>query len=103
LVTLLSDALREKLSSISIEDQKTYACAIVDELVDKVLAQVKKRGATKEVLMFVNTAADRTEGKPAQKVTIDDKRSANPVERVKELLTEAARRADATSDAGPTQ
>jgi hypothetical protein len=53
--------------------------------------------------MFLNIAADRTEGKPAQKVTIDDKRSANPVERIKELLAEAARRVDATSDAGPTQ
>jgi Family of unknown function (DUF5681) len=103
LITLLSDALREKLASISIEDQKTYACALADESVDKALAQVKKRGLTKEVMMFLNIAADRTEGKPAQKVTIDDKRGANPVERIKELLAEAAGRADATSDAGTTQ
>lgn len=99
-VTLLSDALREKLGSIAIEEHKTYASAIVDELVDNVLLQVKKRRSTKEVLMFLNIAADRTEGKPAQKVTIDEKRSADPVERVKELLAEAARRADAASDAG---
>jgi hypothetical protein len=69
-VTLLSDVLREKLGSISIEDEKPYACALVDELVDKMLAQVKKGRAIKEVLMFLNIAADRTEGKPAQKVTI---------------------------------
>lgn len=99
-VTQLSDALREKLASISDKHQKTYACAIIDQVVDKALEQAEKHGPTKDVLSFLNMAADRTEGKPTQKVTIDDNRSEDPYERFKELLAQAAERADAAPDTG---
>lgn len=93
-VTLLSDALREKLGEVDAETTKTYATVIADGLVEGAAAEAKKGQLTKELMWAVNLVADRTEGRPAQKVTLVDDPDSNPAKRIAELLARAAERVD---------
>lgn len=90
--TLLSDAIRAQLGTISIEDQQTYASLIAQGMVEGAAKIAKKKRLTKELLIFFKEARDTTEGRPIQKVQVDGKLTTDPVERVKELLTRGAER-----------
>jgi hypothetical protein len=100
LETLLSDAIREQLGAIDSDDMKTYATVIAEGMV-KAAAVLAHRGKlSKELLLFFKEARDSTEGRPAQKIIVSGKLGADPVERVKQLLSGALERAAGTFSAG---
>jgi hypothetical protein len=98
LSTLLSDAIRAELGEIDPQTKMTYAAVIGSGLVKTVSKRVKEGLLTKEIMAFLKEAADRTEGRPAQRIELGGVIDANPVERTKELLARALERATGQSE-----
>jgi hypothetical protein len=92
--TLLTDAIRDQLGELSPEDKKTYAAVIGSEMVKAAAREIKEKGLTGQVLTFYRDVRDGTEGKPIQKVVIDDNATTDPKERIKQLLDAARQRRD---------
>jgi hypothetical protein len=64
-ITLVSDALREKLKEIQPETQQTYAVALADKLVTAALDGELPVNAIREIV-------DRVEGKAKERVDFND-------------------------------
>jgi hypothetical protein len=94
----LSDAIKAELGEIEPTTKQTYAAVIGAGIVRLVAAQVLTGTFSKEALMFLKEAGDRTEGKPAQRIHVEGVSDGNPVERTKELLAAALKRAAGESE-----
>lgn len=93
LLTVLSDALREKLKDVSPDRHRTYAEVLADKLVEEAVAG-------KLPVLAIREIADRTEGKPAQTVKVDGTITTDGDERRKritELVAEIAGERDTGS------
>jgi hypothetical protein len=95
--SILSDALKEELGSIDPESTGTYAALIARGMVRGAAKIARKDRLTKDLILFLDKAADRTEGKPNQKVEVGGNLTVEPAERLRELLARALERAAAAS------
>jgi len=95
---LISDAIREQLGEIDPKTGMTYASVISGKMLEIIASQLEAGLLTREAIAFWKEAADRTEGRPSQKLEIDDQRGRTADETIDELLDRADARAKSLAE-----